>query len=494
MRWASLALDSSGHPHVSFYAAGLKYARYDGVNWHIETVEDEEEGQVGFYASLALTCPGGQCQGDASDRPHISYCSFFTFLPGAFSCRDLKYAQHDGTNWHVEVVDDNSAGSYTSLALDASGRPHIGYGGHDAGYSCLKHAWYDGMDWRTEIVDGNGGSLISLALDSLDHLHISYASHGGPKYARYDGARWRVATIEAGGSRSDYCANSLALDGTDRPHIAYLNCAHNDLKYTRLLPSLDNQAPSRLNLGEGDTLTYVLTLSGPGPDVRLFDPLPEALHYVPGSLSGTVTPPATYDPAASAINWQGALPADTLQEIRFQAKVDAADPAVLSAPIVNTAWLTDVASGVVISSTTRVSVMLPLFLDKRATPDHGLRGNDTLTYTLTFSGSGLNARLWDPLPPSLHYVPGSLGGTVTPAAVYSPTAHAITWQGTLPTDTASLLRFQVTPGVSGTGSLSLLLPIANTAWLTDTQNGRGVSATAIVNGQRIYLPCVVRVP
>jgi hypothetical protein len=357
---------------------------------------------------------------------------------------DAPAAQSASANWQTECVDCPKEFAITkdSLQLDAQGRPHLAYGGKN-----LYYAWYDGMRWRYETVD---------------------------------------ETYQAG-----ECA-SLALDGLGHPHIAYL--IYNDLKYTRLLLSLDNQAPPRLNLGEGDTLTYVLTLSGPGPDVRLFDPLPEALRYVPGSLGGTVTPSATYDPTAGAINWRGVLPADTLQEIRFQARVEATDPAVLSAPIVNTAWLTDVASGVVISSTTRVSVMPPLFLDKRATPERGLRGNDTLTYTLTFSGPGLSARLWDPLPPSLHYVPGSLGGTVTPAAIYSPTAHAITWQGTLPTDTASLLRFQVTPGVSGTGSLSLLLPIANTAWLTDMQNGRGVSATAIVNGQRIYLPCVVRVP
>jgi hypothetical protein len=107
----------------------------------------------------------------------------------------------------------------------------------------------------------------------------------------------------------------------------------------------------------------------------------------------------------------------------------------------------------------------------------------TLTYTLTLSGPGLRVRLWDPLPPSLRYVPGSLGGTVTPATVYDPAAHAIMWHGTLPGDTEGRVCFQVAPRASGAESLALLLPIVNTAWLTDEENGRGVWATIIVNGQ-----------
>jgi hypothetical protein len=54
------------------------------------------------------------------------------------------------------------------------------------------------------------------------------------------------------------------------------------------------------------------------------------------------------------------------------------------------------------------------------------------------------------------------------------------------------VRFQVTPGVTGTGSLSLSLPIVNTAWLTDTHSGWSISATTIVNGRRVYLPLMMR--
>jgi hypothetical protein len=100
--------------------------------------------------------------------------------------------------------------------------------------------------------------------------------------------------------------------------------------------------------------------------------------------------------------------------------------------------------------------------------------------------------LWDPLPAPVRYVSGSLTGTVDPPAVYSPTARAIVWGGTLPTSTAWTIRFQVTPGLTGTGSLELAPPVVNTAWLTDTHSGLGVSARALVNGRRTHLPLVLK--
>ena len=62
------------------------------------------------------------------------------------------------------------------------------------------------------------------------------------------------------------------------------------------------------------------------------------------------------------------------------------------------------------------------------------------------------------------------------------------WQGMLPPGATQVVRFKVAPGITGTGSLALAMPFANTAWLTDTESGFSVSATAIVNGLRVYLP------
>jgi hypothetical protein len=131
-------------------------------------------------------------------------------------------------------------------------------------------------------------------------------------------------------------------------------------------------------------------------------------------------------------------------------------------------------------------------LSKQATPNRDLRNDEVLTYTLVLAGSGKGLRLWDPLPEHVHYISDSLTGTVMPLAVYSPTARAVAWQGDLLANTVQTISFQVTPGITGSGSLSLSLPIVNTAWLTNTETGGGVSATVIVNGLRVYLPLIAR--
>ena len=103
----SLALDSSGNPHISYfdYTKGvLKYALLNASSWEIETVDSTEFGQVGLYNSLAL---------DSSGNPHVSY-SYFWFS-------DLKYAFWNGSSWEIETVDSEGVvGTHTSLALDSS--------------------------------------------------------------------------------------------------------------------------------------------------------------------------------------------------------------------------------------------------------------------------------------------------------------------------------------------------------------------------------------
>ena len=490
----SLALDSMGRPHISYrytmlYCSGrfcflhtdLKYAWHDASTWHVETVDSESD--AGYGTSLAL---------DGLDRPHISYFD---------QLGDLRYAWHDALAWHIETVDgERYVGRYSSLALDGSGHPHISY--CDRGYRydvpCddLKYAWHNGSAWHIETVDSAGavGAYTSLALDGLDRPHISYFDQlGDLRYAWHDGSAWQVETVDS----EEGFDTSLALDGLGRPHISYgVGNPPYNLKYARLrYPhfSLSKRAVPRDDLGYDDALTYKLTLSGPGLNVRLWDPLPPLVRYVPGSITSTITPVASFSPTVQAIMWEGLLPTDTVQTIHFQVAPDVAGTGLQPVPVVNTAWLTDTDNHRSISATTTVNVLPPPFyLGKRATPSDGVRNNGCLTYTLTISGAGLDVRLGDPLPPLVRYVPGSVTGTITPAATYSPTAHAIVWQGRLLAGTMEMVRFQVTPGITGTGSLSLSLPIVNTAWLIATESGWRISSVAIVNGWHAYLPLVLK--
>ena len=145
------------------------------------------------------------------------------------------------------------------------------------------------------------------------------------------------------------------------------------------------------------------------------------------------------------------------------------------------------------AATASIDVSRFLHLSKEANPMNDVFNDDTITYTLTISGAGQSATLWDPLPPGIEYVSGSLTDTLDVHAVYNPTTRAIAWEGALPDDgPAGVIRFQATTGIVGSASLSLLLPVVNTAWLTDTQSGISLSATVTVNGYRTYLPFIMR--
>ena len=118
--FASIALDSQGYTHVSYYdwPDKLKYASWNGTSWDIEHV-----GLGGRGTSLVL---------DENDIPHISHSENSTTT--------TKYSTWDGIAWLTETIDGSSGvvGFATSLVLDEYSFPYIAY--QDLGNGALKYA------------------------------------------------------------------------------------------------------------------------------------------------------------------------------------------------------------------------------------------------------------------------------------------------------------------------------------------------------------------
>ena len=84
----AIAVDAGGHPHIVYGGRHLYYAYYDGSRWHRKTL-DSSPG-VGQYASMAI---------DTSGMVHISYYDATNY--------DLKYITNASGSWVTTTVDSN---------------------------------------------------------------------------------------------------------------------------------------------------------------------------------------------------------------------------------------------------------------------------------------------------------------------------------------------------------------------------------------------------
>jgi hypothetical protein len=205
----SIALDSKNNPHLSYITPqGLEYAIWNGSTWNIQTVDKATSDKGNKECSLAL---------DSKDSPHIAYIKYELKHPEddlrlIYSSSELRYADWNGSAWNIQFL--AGASSSPSLALDSQGNPHISY--------CHAGLWYagwNGSNWSIQLIDTVCSSA-SLALDSAGNPHISYEGKDGLKYASWTCSTWKIQTID---STSGNTYISLALDSKDNPKISYQN-------------------------------------------------------------------------------------------------------------------------------------------------------------------------------------------------------------------------------------------------------------------------------
>jgi hypothetical protein len=221
----SLALDSAGRPHISYRDIDhqdLKYAYLDATGWYSVTVDSSTT--VCYFTSLDL---------DNQDHPHIVYNSD--------SSEILKYANFNGSDWDIQTVpiEGNPACAPSSIGIADNGDVHLVY--EDWWNGRLRYAYYDEIDWQTALVDSEidnteTGTYSSLALDQDGYPHIGYynAKYGSPKhkYKTSPGTWVSDSPNYSGADVGRY--TSLAIDGYGYVHVSAY-CAHdsilNDLVY-----------------------------------------------------------------------------------------------------------------------------------------------------------------------------------------------------------------------------------------------------------------------
>lgn len=199
----SIVLDSTGHPHISYYDVAerdLRYARWTGAEWILKAALGT--GDAGTFSSIAL---------DPQERPRIA----------CWGAEGVLTVHWSGTSWSVRTV-ENLSGAFASFAIDSAGRDHVVY--YDIAGHRLRYAHWDGSTYRLEEPDpaGDEGAQPSLVLDTQDRPHIAHIelTPGGAtaiRYAGWTGTSWNRSTLVTG----QVYKPSIKIDANGRPAIAY---------------------------------------------------------------------------------------------------------------------------------------------------------------------------------------------------------------------------------------------------------------------------------
>jgi len=191
----------------------LKHIRVSNGSTTIETVAS---GQISLFSSLAL---------DSSGEPHIAYS-----VPG--DAGELRLARRSPQGWSTEQVEANGSFDFVSLRFNGNDEPLIAYQKNGSGGACrcivggdLKLAKRQGGVWTRELIDtiGAGMSEHSLAIGSDNFPHIVYSAYTDSKvrYASWTGSRWVIQVLGSQNFVPGGVFNGIELDPYDHPYIAY---------------------------------------------------------------------------------------------------------------------------------------------------------------------------------------------------------------------------------------------------------------------------------
>ncbi|MHB8876825.1 MAG: hypothetical protein ACYC8T_24275, partial [Myxococcaceae bacterium] len=328
--FTSLALHPvSGRPRIAYSIPGnrmLHYARCDefcntsSAVWRLFSIDTDVD-----FVSLTLAPDG---------TPHLAYRK----LPGGAVVGDLKYATctancDSGTpTWATSVVEagvqttttvtctfggftftftinvDRSAGRFSSIALNGTGQPMIGYnrslesrrlGGFGFGGAtflsgALRYAVFDGATWLQTTVDQATQNLCTAGGTNLtgQGTSIAVAPGGDPRISYYDATggdlryaactagcataspTFQLSAVDTAGDVGGYSSIRVAASGSSR--ISYYDATNGDLKYASCTAGCGTSTPT-WNLFPVDTggnvgrfASLALDSAG-GPQVAYYD-------------------------------------------------------------------------------------------------------------------------------------------------------------------------------------------------------------------------------
>jgi hypothetical protein len=225
--YTSIALDTSGYPHIIFMPTGgyLKYITNASGSWDDTTITSAKTG-TGRFSSIYI---------DSSDNIHISYYKY-----AGSGVLDLMYSTTTvgSTSFTDETIDGTGSrgvGQYSSLIVDTSNIIHVVY--YDQTNYILKYSYktVGGSSWSSpQTIDSIAavGLHVSLDFNSSNQLFASYYDNDNQtlKFAYYSGSSWSYETLDSDSNVGTMTA--IAVDkSSSKVNISYVDESNGALKY-----------------------------------------------------------------------------------------------------------------------------------------------------------------------------------------------------------------------------------------------------------------------
>lgn len=231
-KYASLALDDEGSPHISYRNeknGSLMYAEPTEDGWDTEEVMKGGGEGVGLYSSLDI---------DSNGRAHIAHYDWLS--------TSLVYSAKEGNDWHhTRIGEGERLGRYASLVLDEDDNAHIScYSWKNEEYR-LNYVTNAVQGWNVEVVDEDTdfvGTYTSIDLTGEHQPVISYHQwdEENLRLAWRDEDGWTEKRVDSHNRAGSHTSLMVGDEGIDA-HVAYHDKTHEDLLYVRVF--LENRTP-----------------------------------------------------------------------------------------------------------------------------------------------------------------------------------------------------------------------------------------------------------
>lgn len=182
-KYNDIAIGPDGIWRMTFYnGAHIRYAVQNGMNWDVGPIAFETDNPQ-QWSSLAVDC---------FNYPHIVFSS----------SNGLTYAVKTNTFWTTEVIDTNTARSF-SITTDTYGKPHIAYCTWHSDQ--LRYIRRKGKGWTTPSVIKTGAASFNtiIQLDSNNIPRVVYIDNMQLQHAQAIMQFNRAANDFDGDGRSD---------------------------------------------------------------------------------------------------------------------------------------------------------------------------------------------------------------------------------------------------------------------------------------------------